>query len=163
MTQRVSVTHPYDFGVDKVYEAFCEPDFYRAKFEAIGNRNVEILSFDQTQSGLVFRIRRDVRLEVPRMLRSALGEWNTVTQTEEWQATDAGYRSEFELSSALAPIRIGGEMLLSGGANESTNDIATEIKAQVPLIGGKLEALAADGTRESLAAEHDFIQRYLSS
>jgi hypothetical protein len=162
MSVTVRARHEYRHPVKKVWAAFSEPEFYQAKFEGIGHRNVEIISTETDEQEFCIEISREVPLDVPGFLRGMLGDWNTLLQTERW--TEAGkdaYANELEIEARGVPASMTGTMALSAKGNGCLNEVAITIRATVPLVGGKLEQLVARDTEATLKAEYDFIKTYL--
>jgi hypothetical protein len=123
---------------------------------------VEVLATDEDDGEFTVETRRQVPLDVPGMLRKFLGEWNTVLQSERWTEGAKGvYTNELDISAHGVPATMTGTMTLKSAGKGSVNEVEITIRAGVPLLGGKLEQFVAAGTEEQLAAEYDFIRRYL--
>ena len=164
MSVTVRARHEYRHPVKKVWAAFSDPEFYQAKFEAIGHRNVEIVSTDTDDEGFCVEVSREVPLEVPGFLRGILGEWNTLLQNERWTEEGKGvYTNELEIEAHGVPALMTGTMTLAAHGKGCVNEVAITIRAAVPLIGGKLEQFVSRDTEATLAAEYAFIQDYLDS
>lgn len=162
MSVTVRATHEYSHPLAKVWEAFSEPDFYCAKFEGIGHRNVEVVTSDSDEHAFSIEVSREVPFEAPAFLRSMLGEWNTLLQSEQWMRAAKGvYQNELLIQAHGVPVRMTGTMKLSAKGKGCVNEVAITIRASVPLIGGKVEQVVARDTEANLQAEYDFIQRYL--
>jgi len=162
MSVTVRARHEYRHPVKKVWAAFSDPEFYQAKFEGIGHRNVEIVSTETDEEGFSVEVSREVPLEVPGLLRGILGEWNTLLQNERW--TDEGegvYTNELEIEARGVPAFMTGTMKLSSKGKGCVNEVAITIRASIPLIGGKLEQFVSRDTEATLEAEYEFIQGYL--
>jgi hypothetical protein len=162
MSVTVRARHEYHHPVRKVWAAFSDPEFYQAKFEGIGHRNVEVVSTESGGDGFSIEVSREVPLDVPGFLRGLLGEWNLLLQNERW--TDAGkgvYTNELEIEARGVPAAMIGTMRLSASGKGCVNEVAITIRASVPLIGGKLEQFVSKDTEATLAAEYAFIQDYL--
>lgn len=163
MSVTVRASHEYDYPLAKVWEAFSNPDFYQEKFEGIGHRAVEVVSAEQDGDDFHIEISREVPVEVPRVLRGLLGEWNTLLQAEHWQrAGKNAYRNELTIDARGVPAVMTGTMQLSARGKGCINEVAITVRASIPLVGGKLESLVARDTEATLAAEQDFIRRYLA-
>lgn len=158
----VTVDHDYAHALADVHAAFCDPEFYVAKFEALGDRNVQVLDSSDDEDGFFLELEREIRLDVPGLLRGVLGEWNRLQQSEHWQAEGDGYVNHLSLDSDLVPMDIGGTMHLTGDSEGCTNHIEMNVRATVPLVGRALEKFGADNTRKSLDAEYAFIREYLA-
>ncbi len=158
---RVTASHKYDVDVDTVYAAFCKPDFYKKKFAAVGARDIEVI--EKKKSGDDFHIctQRDVPSDVPGVLKKFIGEWNTIVQTEDWEADDEGYFNSLTIESAGVPATIEGTMSLQPDGDGSVNKLSFDIDCSIPFVGGKLEDFIAKDMRKVLAQEYKFIKGYL--
>jgi hypothetical protein len=163
MSVTVRARHEYGYPLARVWSVFTDPEFYQAKFEGIGHREVEVISAEMEGEDFRIEITREVPVEVPRVLRGLLGEWNTLLQSEHWQpAGKDAYRNELTIEARGVPATMTGTMKLSASGKGCVNEVAITVKASVPLVGGKLESLVARDTEATLAAEHDFILAYLA-
>jgi len=162
MSVTVRARHEYRHPVRKVWAAFSDPEFYQAKFEGIGHRNVEVVSTESDGEGFSIEVSREVPLDVPGFLRGLLGEWNLLLQNEHWTEAGKGvYTNELEIEARGVPAAMTGTMRLSASGKGCVNEVAITIRASVPLIGGKLEQFVSKDTEATLAAEYAFIQDYL--
>lgn len=162
MSVTVRARHEYRHPVSKVWAAFSDPEFYQAKFEGIGHRNVEVVSTESDAAGFSIEVSREVPLDVPGFLRGLLGEWNLLLQNERWTEAGKGvYTNELEIEARGVPAAMTGTMRLSASGKGCVNEVAITIRASVPLIGGKLEQFVSKDTEATLAAEYAFIQDYL--
>ncbi|MFU8894783.1 MAG: DUF2505 domain-containing protein [Gammaproteobacteria bacterium] len=162
MSVTVRARHEYPHPVARAWAAFSDAEFYQAKFEAIGHRNVEIVSSESDAEGFAVEVSREVPLEVPGFLRGLLGDWNTLLQHERWTRGAGGvYTNELQIEARGVPALMTGTMKLSGQGARCVNEVAITIRASVPLVGGKLEKLAAKDAEATLEAEYQFIRDYL--
>jgi hypothetical protein len=164
MSVTVRARHEYRHPLKKVWAAFSDPEFYQAKFEGIGHRNVEVISTETGDDDFQIEISREVPLDVPGFLRGMLGEWNTLLQNERWTGGGkGGYTNELEIEARGVPAVMTGTMKLSALGKGCVNEVAITIRASVPLIGGKLEQFVSRDTEATLEAEYEFIREYLES
>lgn len=164
MSVTVRARHEYKHSLQKVWAAFTDPEFYQAKFEGIGHRKVEIVSAESDDDGFSIEVSREVPLDVPGFLRSMLGEWNTLLQSERWSESGKGvYVNELQIEARGVPATMTGSMTLAAKGKGCVNEVSITIRAAVPLIGGKLEQFVAKDTEATLAAEYEFIRDYLAS
>lgn len=156
---KVTAEHRYDADVDTVFALFSEPSFYERKFKAVGARRVEVTSFNADGANLSFTIRREMPANAPGVIKSIIGEWNTLTQTEDWGG-DVGeeYWNEFRIDAENTPVTITGSMLLRGDGDGCVNEVEVNIRCPIPFLGGKVEQFVADDARQSLAREYEFIK-----
>lgn len=163
MSTTVEAVHEYDHPVEKVFSAFTDPDFYLAKFEGTGAREVEVVACSDEDGVFSIETSREVPLEVPSALKAVLGDWTTVVQNEEWVEGDDGeFLNELDITSEGVPARITGNMTLYGTDDGGcVNEVTIRIDCGIPLLGGKLEKFVAANTRDQLEAEYEFVQEYL--
>ncbi|MGB5209355.1 MAG: DUF2505 domain-containing protein [Gammaproteobacteria bacterium] len=163
MSTSVEAIHEYDHPVEKVFAAFTDADFYLAKFEGIGAREVEVIACSESDGVFSIEISREVPLDVPAALKAVLGSWTTVIQNEEWvEGENDDFLNELDISSEGVPAKITGTMVLYGNENGGcVNEVTICIDCSIPLVGGRLEKFVAENTNEQLDAEYEFIQEYL--
>lgn len=159
---KVSASHVYNKSSKELYELFTQADFYPEKFAGIGARDVEILSTQTEDSGFKITTRRQVPADVPGVLKTFLGEWNTVTQQEFWQPYgDDEYGNELVIDADGVPATITGTMLLRPEGDGCVNDVELDIVANIPLVGKALAEFIAKDSEKSLAQEFSFITQFL--
>jgi hypothetical protein len=160
---KINAKHRYNCSIDELYEHFTNKKYYLAKFKACGARNVKIEEAAQTDEGFVVVSQREVPADVPGVLKSFLGEWNTITQTENWDG-DPGdeYYNDFEIAAEGVPVEMTGTMNLMPDGDGCINDIEIEISCAIPLVGKKLAQFVASDTEKTLAAEYEFTREHIS-
>jgi hypothetical protein len=162
MSTSVEAVHQYDHPIETVYAAFTDPEFYLAKFSGVGARNVEIIASADEDGVFSVETSREVPLDVPGALKSLLGAWTTVIQSEEWlPGEEDEYLNELKIDSEGVPALLTGTMALYPSGDGCVNEVVMTIDCKIPLVGRKLERFIADSTADQLAAEYDFIREYL--
>ncbi len=162
MSTTIEAIHEYDQDLETVYGEFTNPDFYLAKFEGIGARDVEVVASSFEDGVFEIETSRDVPLEVPGALKSLLGGWTTIVQSEEWtEAEDGVYENRLEITSDGVPANMYGRMRLYATDTGCANEVAITIDCSIPLIGGRLERFVGATTADQLEEEYAFIQAWL--
>ena len=161
----VKVENAYDFSLATVHSVFADPEFYQKKFEGIGDRNVAVLDYgaDEEGTGFWIEVTREIRSDVPGVLKRLLSEWNAVKQAEYWYENDGGYRNDIKLTNDSVPLQIDGFMLLTGDADSCINRVEMHLNSSVPFLGSQMEKFAAGDTQRGLDKEYEFITNYLES
>ena len=167
--------YQFDAGVDAVFAMFTDAEYQRQKLVDAGHANVEVLECGPTDDGKSIRIvsRRTVAVEVPGVLKRVLPATNTVTQTDEWDAEPEGSTraGTWKVDIRGVPIHLSGTMHLEAGTSAKTGkpvktksieSIDGQVKASLPLVGGKLEKLAYGNFMDATAQEQDFSNRWLA-
>lgn len=154
---KVTAQHRYDCSIDELYALFTDEQFYLDKFAACGARNVKIHAAAPTDDGFEVDSEREVPADVPGVLKSFLGDWNSIRQTESWEG-DPGdeYYNDFDIAAQGVPVEMSGTMNLMPDGDGCVNDIEIEIKCSIPLVGKKLAQFVASDTEKTLAAEFEF-------
>lgn len=77
---------------------------------------------------------------VPSFARKIVGESTRVVITQAWR----GLQADYEIATPGKPTHVHGTATIAENAGGSTLTYDLEVKASVPLIGGKLEKLVAE-------------------
>ena len=153
----------YDAAVDDVFALFTDPEVVRARYEAAGDRDIEILECGPQggPNGEVFVIRtaRTVDVDLPGFARKVLKPTNTMIQTDTWSARDLdGARDAyFEIEVKGSPVKVSGEARIEpavGGGTRHTVEGKLDVK--VPIVGGKIASWAEGPSQQRLDAEYAF-------
>ncbi len=93
---------------------------------------------------------------VPDAFRSMVGPEIRVEQTERWgPASPDGSRSgTIEVQVGGAPVRLTGTVSLSASGGGTVEAVDGELKAKVPLLGGKIEKAVEPAVLGAIEAEH---------
>lgn len=155
--------HHYPAGPDAVFGMLTDPAFLRAKLEARGDTDVEVVECAPTADGYRIVTRRKVAMDVPGFARKVLNPTNTVTQTDVWSAADGGVRSgTWRVEAAGVPVTMSGTMSLAATPDGCVEVIEGVVRSAVPLVGGRLEKLVGGTAGRNLQEEHDFARRWLA-
>jgi hypothetical protein len=153
------------WSVTQVQTALSDPEYLRDRLRELGGADTEIVEHEKTGEGVRFAVRQGVPVdELPAMVRQLVGANLVVDRTESWRRADERHcTGEIAARVAGVPGSITGSMWLRempGGGSELVVD--GEVKVSLPLVGGKIEALAAEQLQGLLAAEAEFTSEWLS-
>ena len=101
---------------------------------------------------------------LPDFAKSMVGDTLKVTETQDWgpASADGGRRGTVEMAVAGAPIALKGTLMLAPGqAAAPSRRLDAELKAKVPLIGGKIEKAAAPPIEEAIDIEAETATKWL--
>jgi hypothetical protein len=93
---------------------------------------------------------------LPDFAKSMVGDTLKVTETQDWgpASSGGGRRGTVEMAVAGAPIALKGTLMLAPGRGGGTVEtLEAELKAKVPLIGGKIEKAASPPIEEAIDIE----------
>ena len=123
----------------------------------------EVVSFDValTPTGSGFTLVNDQiqpTAGLPSFAKKFAGETTKAIQREDWQDHSSG---SLTIETPGKPTSIKGTITLVGSDGGTVERVELEVRAKVPLIGGKLESLMADQIREGMDVEHQVGQAWL--
>ncbi len=160
---KIVAKHEYPCSSEELYELFTSDGFHEAKFAACGARNIEVLESEKGDDTFSITIERQVPADVPGVLKSLIGEWNTCTQTEEWEDVgDDEYICDFALDTQGVPVDISGTMNVMATDDGCVNHVEMEITSTVPLLGKKLAQFVSKDAEKTLDKEYDYISDEVS-
>jgi uncharacterized protein DUF2505 len=103
--------------------------------------------------------------QVPDAFRALVGAQITITQTETWgpAGADGARTGTLVVEVSGAPIRMNATLSLTAeGSGGTVERVDGELKARVPLIGGKIERSAEPAVRAAIDAEERIGQAWLA-
>lgn len=161
---QIRQTHTYAAAPDAVIAVLTNPDTVKAKYEALGHRDVEILERTEEAGAISVRSHRLVPLDVPSFAKKVLPATNSVIQVDSWGAPDAaGVRSgHFTVEAKGVPVKVGGKLHLAPGSDGgSVNEIDATIECKIPFIGGKIADFVGGDARKAITHEEVFTKEVL--
>lgn len=154
---RITDELAYPVPPDAVARMLADRDFVAEKCRAMLATGVEVtVEGDRTGAFTVTSSRVQPTDQVPESLRRFAGDGLTIRQVDVWQApTGNGVRiGSVEVEIVGLPVRFSGSMALEPVSGGSSQSVDGELKASVPLIGGKVEQAAAPAIEGAIRQEH---------
>jgi hypothetical protein len=162
----ITATHTYEHPVSEVFAVLTDFDAVRAKYEALGHSDVQLVRREDGEDGSVTLVTsRVVPLEVPGFAKKVLSPKQNVTQTDEWSTadTEGAHTGTFTVEAKGTPVQLRGALRLAPtGANECTNTTTVTIECKLPLIGGKIADLVAKDARRAVDHEQTWMTEHLA-
>lgn len=164
MSKKISRIDKYDASPDAIFAMLCDADYVAGKYEALGDVSSDVQEHAVGDGSLNLKVARVVPSDLPDFAKKVLGENNNLVQQETWTKTADGYLCDLDIDAPGKPMHITGKLEIKG-TGESSSDwhVNMEIKASVPLIGGKLEGSVEKETLASLDKEYAFNKEWLAS
>ena len=113
----------------------------------------------------VVRTTRDLPTnDFPDFVRSMVGDRLKVSEVDTWGSAgaDGSRTGTVVVTVASTPIRFDGTLTLSPAARGATARLRGELKAGVPLFGGKIEQAAAPAVTAAMSAEERTAAQWLA-
>ncbi len=161
---RFDSTADYDAPADAVFAIMSQTAFQDEKVAVtsdLGGPTQVTQRGDRT----VIRTERAYSSSVlPEVARRFVGERFTIVEEQNWgPANEAGDRTgrlEMHISGQL--LTLVADLALRTTATGSHTSVSGELKARIPLIGGKIESAAAPLIKDGVQAEATQIRRWLA-
>jgi Protein of unknown function (DUF2505) len=158
----MSFDYRFEAGADKVFALLTDADFLVDRCLALGERSAEC-SVEDDDDEVVINLTREVERNVPAFLSRLFGSSQTVEMVERWQARGATRQGRFTLKVVGQPVVVEATMTLrrapkGGGCVYSIEHSA---KANIPLVGRRVESFILGQTEAGARAELDYLAKAL--
>lgn len=164
VTQKISQHMTYESDPATVFAMYIDPAFIELKNRKTGGFDVEVnASADQVAGGTLVASRK-LPAQVPGFVRRMTGDTISITETDVWGAVDeAGVRrGTVLLEFPGLPMKATGTFTLRPESTGASCQVDVELKASVPLIGGKIEAMAGQQFSRAIGAEERIGRQWLA-
>ncbi|MGZ8753426.1 MAG: DUF2505 domain-containing protein [Acidimicrobiia bacterium] len=149
----------YEASVETVIAMFVDPDTVRARYEAAGDRDIEVVECGPDRDGFVIRTTRTVDVDLPGFARRVLKPTNSMVQVDRWGpiGPDGARDGDFAIEVKGAPVKVGGTMRLEPtGDGSCRHTVEGKVEVKVPLIGGKIAGWAEAPSQQRANDEFAF-------
>ena len=163
MSKKIKQTDHYEATPDAMMAMLGSTEYVEAKYQALGDISAEIVEHTSTDTAMVLKVDRQVPSDLPDFAKKVLGDTNHLVQTETWSAAGDGYKCDLSIDSPGKPLTIKSRSEIVPSGDGSDWNVDMEIKASIPLVGGKLEGVVEKETRATMAKEYDFNKMWLAN
>jgi hypothetical protein len=147
-----------------VFAMFADREFIRAKYDALGYPKHELVTLETSDDGAKIATRRWVPANVPGFAKKLFGETTEMVQTDIWgPETDGVRHGTWTIDVPGKPVKASGSIKLEPASDGSLVTIDGELKASVPLLGGKIESWAGGEAADTLRNEYEFGVSWLAT
>ena len=161
---RITETITYHATVEVVYAMKTNPAFQERKCADSGALHHDV-AVRQNGTGALVVTRRDLSTEgLPEFVKSIVGARLSITETYQWDAlrADGSREGTLTVEAAGAPVAMRGTVHLEPVQDGTNLNIDGDLKAHIPLIGGRIEKAAAPAFISALRSEHESARRWLA-
>ena len=162
---RLTTREELNGTVDEVHALLTDPAFQEAKCAATTNNGPYTVDVGGGVDGQRVRTERQLPSDgLPDMARSFVGDHLTIIEVLDWTGRPPTARApRWSTSTSRAPrSRSRAPSGSSRTGDETLEVIEAELKANVPLIGGKLERAAADPINAAIRIEIELLREWLA-
>ncbi|MFP5335550.1 MAG: DUF2505 domain-containing protein [Actinomycetes bacterium] len=162
---RVEDTIHYEATPDEVAAMLADPEFVERKLVATHAIRHEIDVTGDAAGAFTVTTRRTMPTsDLPDVAQKFVGESLDVRQVEAWEApaADGSRAGTLVVEIVGDPMRLTGTLRLAPDAGGTTETLAGDLKASVPIIGGKLEKAAEPAFMAAIRTEHRVGREWLA-
>jgi len=149
----------YDRAPRELFALISSGAFQLEIISHLGGRDAELVEATVTpDDGVKVVTRQRTGVELPGFAKKLIPASTTVTQSYIWEPAREDGSREGIWSAEIkgAPISMGGPTELRMTGSGCLHVFSGEVKASVPVVGGKLESLALDNLRRDLTRAAEF-------
>jgi hypothetical protein len=153
---RLSAEIRYDADPEAVFAMLTDVGFQERKLAATHAVDYEVEVEEDGNGGAVVTSSRDLPTDdVPDLVRSLVGPTLTVVQVEEWKAAaaDGSRDGTVRVEVRGAPVRFTASLRLTPAGGGSVEVLDGDLKARVPMIGGRIEKAAEPAIMGAIRVE----------
>jgi hypothetical protein len=163
MAKRYHGTMHFDVAPDVVFAAQVDPRYVIWKHENMAAFDVSA-DVREDGSGITISSSRKLPAEIPSAAKRFVGEHITIEEVHVWShpETDGRRHGKVTASFGGAPMSVDGTLELRADGVGSVLDVVIHSKANVPLVGGKLEQVVGDQFMRALRKEQQIAPRWFS-
>ena len=163
MSQKFSNVDRYEATPAQMIAMMSDPDYVQAKYEALGDLEFEVLEQEASDDALTLKVDRTMEANLPNVAKKVLGEKSRLVQTENWNTSGDTKTASVSIEAPGKPVAITGDFKIEPvGDGQCDYTASFEVKASVPLVGGKIEKIVVGETKDSLVKEEAFNSKWLA-
>ena len=158
----MSTTYTLAYDIDSTFEMLCDPDFLVERSIALGELSADA-EVEEDGSKIIISMRREVTRDLPKFLAKLFNPQQVLHLTETWQQIGDNYVGKSEFTVEGQPVKVATDMTLKPTSGGCEFDISYKAKAEIPLVGGKVEKFIISNCEEGTKKEIDFLIEKLSA
>lgn len=163
MAKRYHGSMHFDVAPDVVFAAQSDPHYVVWKHEHMAAFDVSAEAHEDGQ-GVTISSTRKLPAEVPSAAKRFVGDAITIEETHAWSHPDVDGRRHGTVRASFggAPMSVDGTLELRAEGTGSVLEVVIHSKANVPLVGGKLEQVVGDQFMRALHKEQEIAPRWFA-
>lgn len=157
----MSLEFTFEQDVDTVFNTLTDPDFLVERCVALGEVEADCDVEDYEDKTVVI-LRRVVSRELPAFLAKLFDSKQTLKMTETWNKDGENWQGEYRVDVEGQPVTVSAKFSLESTSKGSIYRIQHKAKANIPLIGGKVEKFILSNTEVGATDELEYTQKALA-
>ena len=165
MAHEIRLTIESAVGVDEVFAAFGDAEYWHARLAAFGNGkaaldDLVVESSDTVTVAVTVSLLRD---KLPGVFTQLYGGDIRLVRTERWTRS-GGSRVAGAVTATMpgAPLSVVGDASMEPTSGGSRLEYTARVNARIPLLGNKIESYVAERAGEEIPAIQHFTTQWIS-
>lgn len=161
---KIEETWSYDARADQVFRMLLDPAFQDAKCAATGALS-HSAHVTEVSSEHVIETHREMATDgLPDNIARIVGKTLKIVEVQRWtDAVDDDTRTaDINVSIEGLPISYVGRIRMTPDGDRTDMRISGDLRAKIPLVGGKVESAAAPAISEGVQIEAQTGKKYLA-
>lgn len=160
MATNVTLTSVFKCPPAAVFAALTDPAVL-AEVMAESESLEPVVEVERQSDQVAIRIRRAFEQQWPALVASFIGPRLQIEEERTWRQTaEEAWEGKLSLRSPGLPIEVSARLRLFAAGPAAELEISGEVRCSVPLIGGKVERLAADLVVDGFEHESEVAARH---
>jgi hypothetical protein len=154
---KISATFDYAATPLEVFAMLADETFQARKCAANGALSHSVSIKAQGDRTIIVTSRDLPTESFPDFVKGLVGATLAVTETQDWgpAGPDGAREGTLTVDIAGAPIDMDGTLTLTPNGRGSIESVDGDLKARIPLIGGKIEKAAAPAIESAIRVERE--------
>lgn len=158
----MSIEYRFKASADRVFGLLTDADFLVDRCLALGELSAEC-TIEDDDDEVIITLTREVERNLPAFLSRIFSNRQTVEMVERWGSPRGGTRhGKFSLKVAGQPVAVEAAITLRADSRTScVYSVEHSAKANIPLIGRRVESFILGQTESGARAELDYLAKAL--
>ena len=163
MAKRFSGDIHFDAAPDVVFAAQSDPHYVVWKHEHMAAFDVSA-DVEEDGSNVVVSSSRKLPAEIPSAAKRFVGESITIDEVHTWShaETDGTRTGTVRATFGGAPLEVKGTLELHPDGDGSVMNVVVDVKASVPMVGGKLEGIVGEQFTRAMRKEQEIAPQWFT-
>jgi Protein of unknown function (DUF2505) len=164
MSRPIDYRSTSPFPAERMYAAMSDPQYLRDRLARLGGKGAGLVEHTATGPDVRYRLRQGLDKDLLPPIAQSFVPGDLVIERAESIHPDpaGGYRGDVDVRVPGAPVAAAGSMRLTTAGTGSAFAVHADVKVNVPLFGGRIEAVVAEQVQRLLAAETAFTLEWIA-
>ena len=157
----MTVKYNLSYDAESVFELLTDPDFLVERSIACGELSADA-EVEADGAKVLISMNREVIRELPKVLSKMFDPKQTLRMKESWQQIGDNYVGKSEFTIEGQPASLSADMTVKPTDAGCEYAISYKAKANIPLVGGKVEKFIISNCEEAIPKEVAFLEEKLA-